>query len=131
MITTPTTKGVITDAAHFIARVLRTHGPVSRTGRNVTMPHDGDVVVRSPRDNRPVLIGGIIFPSTMGNGGSQDIIRKHQSTSPSVSRNAQTFYASVGINLTNDRDYAGIFSKVMGRELSKSISANIYLHCWV
>ena len=65
----------------------------------------------------------------MGNSGRQDIIKKRQSTSPGVGRNAQKFDASVDVNLSNDRDYTAIFRKVLGHELSNGLSADIYLHC--
>ena len=74
----------------------------------------------------PVFIGGIVVPPTMENSGNQDIIKKRKSTSPSVGRNDQNFDASVDGNLTNDRDYAAIFSKLLGRKLSDSIIADIY-----
>ena len=57
---TPTTKGVIPDAAHSSVRVIRTPGHVSRTSRDSPTQHDGDVVVRYPRDNGAVLIRGIV-----------------------------------------------------------------------
>ena len=111
----PTTKGVIADRTRNSARVLQTHGHVSRTGRDVTTPHDGNVAVRNPQDNRTVLIAGIVVPSTMGYSGSQNVLKKRQSTSPSVRMNAQKFDASVDVNLANDGDSTEIFSKVLGR----------------
>ena len=64
----------------------------------------------------------------MGNSGSQDILKKRQSTSPSVRRNDQNVDASVDGNLVDDRDSTSIFRKLMGRELYNSLSADIYLH---
>ena len=46
--TTTNKKEVITDAAHSSARILWTHGHVSRTSRDGTTPRDGNVSVRSP-----------------------------------------------------------------------------------
>ena len=126
VLTTITMKGVITDAAWSSAHVLWTPGHISRTGRDATMSCDGYVVVRNPRDNRSVLIVDMVVPPTMGNSGSQEIIKKWQSTYLSVTRNSQKFDASVDRNLTNDGYYAAIFRKVLGRKLSNSLSANIY-----
>ena len=61
-----------------------------------------NVAVRYPRDNMPVLIRDIVFPPTMGHIRSSEDLNKHQSTSPSISRNTQTFDASVDGNLAND-----------------------------
>ena len=59
---TPTTKGVIMDAACIRTRILHTPGRVIRTGRDGTTPHDRDVVVSSPQDNGLVMIGGFFPP---------------------------------------------------------------------
>ena len=126
---TPTTKEVIMDAACISTRVLRTPGHVSRMSRYGTTPRNGDVVVRSSRYNRPVLIGGIGVPQTMGNSGSQDILKNWKSTSPSLGRNAQKFDASVDGSLINDGDFVSIFIKVLGHKLVDSISADIYSRC--
>ena len=99
-LTTSTTNGVITDTLRNRARILWTPGRISRTGRDGTTLCDRDVVLRSPWDNRPVLIGGIIVPPTMGDTGIQDIIKKRKSTSPRVTSNAQNFDASVDGNMT-------------------------------
>ena len=88
-IMTPTTKRVIRDAVRISARIIRTPGHVNRTCRNGTTTRDGDVVVSPPRDNGPVLIGGIVVPPITGSSGRQDITKKRQYTSPSISRNAQ------------------------------------------
>ena len=53
------TTEVITVAAHSSARVLRTPGHVSRTGRDITTTGDCDVAVSPPQDNGLVMIGGI------------------------------------------------------------------------
>ena len=102
-------------AKRAAARILRNPGHLSRTGRDGTMPRNGDVEISSPRDNAPVLIGGIVVPPTMGDSGRQDILKRRQSTSPRVGMNAQKFDASVNGNLINYRDSAAIFSKVMRR----------------
>ena len=125
-ITTPTTKGFITDTACSSAHVLWTPGHVIRMGREGNTPHNGDVVESPPQDNGLVLIGDIFVPPTMGNSGSQDIIKKRKSTSPSVGRKCKTFDASVDRNLNNDRDSVAIFRKVLGCELSGSLLAKIY-----
>ena len=67
----------------------------------------------------------------MGHSGSLDVLNKRISGSPSVSRNTQKFGASVDINLANDGYSTSIFSKLLGRELPDSISANIYSLCWM
>ena len=128
-LTTPTTKGVITDTECSRAYVLRTPRDVSKTSRDGNTARDGDVVVRSPWDNRPILIGGIVAPPTIRNSGSQDIIKKRQSISPSVGGNSQNFDACVDGNLTDDGDSAAIFSKVLGRELSNRLITYIYSRC--
>ena len=81
--------------ARSSTRILRNPWHVSRTVRYGNMSLGGDVVVRYPQDNEPVLIVGIIVPPTMGNSGIQDIIKKRQYTYPSVTRNSQKFDASV------------------------------------
>ena len=75
-LTAPTMKGFTTGAVCSRARILRTPGHVSRKDRDSTIPCGGDVVVRSYRDNGPVLIGGIVVTRTMENSGRQDIIKK-------------------------------------------------------
>ena len=100
---TPTTKGVIPDAACSSVRIIRAPGHVSRTSRDGPTQHDGDIVVRYPQDNRAVLIRVIVVLPTIGNIGIQDITKKQQSTSPSIGRNAQTFETSVDGNLTDER----------------------------
>ena len=126
---TPTTKGVITDAVCSSARVNRTPAHIGRTGRDKTTPSNCNFAVRSPWDNGLVLIGGIIVFSTMGHSGNLDILNKRQSTYPSVSSNTHTFDASVDGILADDRYYTSIFRKVLGRVLSDSLSADIYLRC--
>ena len=114
-LTTPTTKGVITDTECSRAYVLRTPRDVSKTSRDGNTARDGDVVVRSPWDNGPILIGGIVAPPTIRNSGSQDIIKKWKSASPIVGRNPQKFDASIDQNSTDDGDSAAIFRKLLGR----------------
>ena len=46
---TPTIKEFITDVARSSARILRTPGHVSRTGRYGTMPRNVKIAVRSPQ----------------------------------------------------------------------------------
>ena len=110
----PTAKGVITDAARRSVWILWSPGYVSRTVRYATTPRHCDVDVRSPQDKRTVLIGGNIFPPTMGHSGGLDIINKQQSTSPSVSRITQNLDTSVDGNLDYDGDSTSIFRKVLG-----------------
>ena len=116
-LTPPTTKVFITDTVCSSTLVLLAPGDVSRTSRYGTTPCNRDVVVRYPRDNRTILIGIIVFPPTIGNSGSQDILKKRQSTSPSVGTNAQTVNTSVDGNLANDGDSTSIFRKLLGRKL--------------
>ena len=126
-IATPTTKGVITNAARSSACIIWTPGHVRRTGRESTTPCNCNVAVRSPCDNRTVMIGCIVVSPTMGHSGSQDILNKRQSKYPRVRRNTQQFDASVDGNLADDRDSKAIFSNVLGHKLSDSLSADIYL----
>ena len=67
----------------------------------------------------------------MGHSVILEVLNKRKSTSPNVSRNIQKFDASIDENLANDEYSASIFSKVIGQELSDSLSADIYLLCWV
>ena len=108
-------KGVVTDTACSSVCILRTPGDVSRASRDGTTPRDRDIVVRSPKDNVPVLIGGIVVPPTMGHSGNQEVISKQQSISPSVIRNAQNFDTSVDGNLACDGYSKTIFRKILGR----------------
>ena len=62
----PTTKGIITDAAHRSTQVLRAPGYVRRISRDGNIPRDCGVAVRSPRDNGPFLIECIIVPPNHG-----------------------------------------------------------------
>ena len=128
---TPTMKGANTDAVRSSARILRTRGHVISTGRDGTNPCDCNVAVTYPRDNGSVLIGGIVVPPTIGHIGSQDVLNKRQYTSPSVRRNTQKFCASVDENLADDGDSTSILRKLLGQELSDSLSADMYLRCRV
>ena len=130
-ITMTTTKGFITNVVYRGAHILWTPIHISRTGRSGTTPRNGEILLRSLRDNGPVLIEGIVVPPTMGNSGGQEIFNKRRSTSSSITRNAQTFDASVDINLADDRYSMEIFSKVLGSKLSNSLSADIYFSCLV
>ena len=67
----------------------------------------------------------------MGHSGSLGVLNKQQSTSSLVSRNTRKFNASVDDILPNAKDSTSIFSKVLGQELSGSLSNNIYLRCWM
>ena len=46
-------------------------------------------------------------------------------------KNTKKIDASVDGNLANDGDSTSIFSKVLGRELSNSLSSDIYLRYWI
>ena len=96
-----------------------------------TTPRGCGFSVRSPWDNGPVLIGCIVTPLTMRHSGSLEILNKRQSISSNVSRNNQHVDASSDGNLANEEDSTSIFRKVLGRELSDSLSADIYLRCWL
>ena len=65
----------------------------------------------------------------MCHSGSLGVLNKRQSMSPTVSRNNQNFDASVDGDFSNYGDSTSIFRKVLGRELSDSISFDIYLRC--
>ena len=112
---TPTTKEVITDAAHRSAPVLWTPGHVSRTGRDGNTPGNCGVSVRSPWDYGPVMIVGIGVPKIMGQSGNLDVLNKWQSITPSCSRNTRKFEASVDGNLAYDGYSTSIFRKVLGQ----------------
>ena len=128
---TPTTNVVIKYAERSSAQVNRDTGHVSRTGSDGNTPYNCDVAERSPRENGPVLIGGIVTPETIGYNGSLDVLNKQQSTPPSISSNTQYFDSSVDGNFAKDGEYTFIFRKVLSRELSNSLSADIYSCCSV
>ena len=77
------------------------------------------------------MIEFIVVPLIIGHSEIQDIFNKQQSTSPSVSINAQNFDTSVDRYLANDGNSIAIFRKLLGCELSGSLSTNIYLRCQV
>ena len=126
-----TTKEVITDTACISVQILQTPGHVSSTVSNGTNPGNCDVAVRYPQDSRPVLIRCIRVLPTIGHSGSLEVLNKRQSISPSVRRNTKKFDASVHKKLADDRDSTSILGKALGQELSDSLSANIYLQCWM
>ena len=125
----PQTMEVIMDAARSSAQILRNLRHVSRTVREIITLGDYDVAVNPPQGNSTVMIGGIGVSLTRGHSGSLDVLNKQQSTSPRVSRNTQKFDASVDKKLANDGYSTSIFSKVIGRELSYSTSADIDFCC--
>ena len=122
----PTTKEVITDVARSSAHVLRTPGHVSRTGRDGTKPRNGYVVVRSPRDNGPVMIGATTVYPDCGIMGSLDILDKHGYTGSVEIRDTQKFDTLIDGELAEDGDSNTIFSKLIGQELSHGSRADIY-----
>ena len=95
-----------------------------------TCNHDGQVrrvVVRSPRDNGPVLIGGkTIYPSC-GIMGSSGILNKHGSTGYVEIGDTHKFDTSIDGDLAEYGCYATIFSKLIGQELFHGSSTDIYL----
>ena len=126
---TPQTTEVITDTACSNTWFLWTLGHIIRMGRDGTTPGNCNVSVGPPQVNYPVLIGGTTMYPACGLRGSLVVINKQKSTYQSVSRNIQKFDASVDGILANDRGSTSIFSKVLGREFSNSLYADIYLRC--
>ena len=110
---TPTLKGVITDMACSSAHIFRIPGDVIMTGRDGTTPRGGNVVIRSPGVNYPVLIGGVTttYPTRMGR---QEIVSPKGPTGSVEVRNSQIFNTSINGNLAENGDPTPIFSKVIG-----------------
>ena len=80
-----------------------TPGDVSRTGRDGTTPHNGNVVIRSPRLNYPVLIGGGTTTSPT-RPGSQYIVKIKGPTWYVEVRNTQIFNIYINGNLAENGD---------------------------
>ena len=78
-----------------------------------------------------VLIKGTNIFQICGIMGSQEILNKYGYIGYAEIGVTQNCDASVDGNLTNNRDSAAIFSKVLGRELSDSLSTDIYFLCRV
>ena len=95
------------------------HGGVSRTVRDGTTPRDRNFY--GPVE-RPVMIGGTVYPPIMG---SQEIVNPHGSTGSVKFEDTQILNTSIDKNLCNNGDFTPIFGKVIGRELSHNSSANI------
>ena len=110
---TPTSKVVITDAAHSSAHVLRTPGEIFRRGRDSTTSHDYNNFISPPRLNSPVLIDGgtTIFQTRTG---SQDIVIPKGPTGSVEVKNTQRFNTSNNGNLDKNRDSTPIFNKKTG-----------------
>ena len=123
------TMEVIMDTAYSNAQILWTLRSVSWMGGDNTTPGNCNVAVRSPWDNSPIFIEDIGFPPTRRHSGNLEILNKRQSTSPSINRNTQIFDAYVDGKLANDGDSMSIFSRLLGRELFHSPSADIFLRC--
>ena len=107
----------------------RTPRYVSRTGRDGTTAGNFKIAVRYLRHNSSVLIGGIGMSPSSGLSRILQVLNKQQSTSPGKIRDTQKLDTSVDRKFPNDHDYASIFRKVTGRELSHSSSAKLYLLC--
>ena len=123
----PTMKEVITDVVCISAQVLQTPRHISRTDRDSNTPGDTPQTVRSPRDNSPVLIGGIGVSPASGHSGILQVFNKPQSTVSDKIRDTQKFDTSIDRKLSDDQDSASIFSKVIGCELSHGSRADLYL----
>ena len=124
---TPQMTEVITDMSCSRAWILRTPRYVRWTDRDGNTPGKCDIAVRSPRDNSPVLIGGIGVYLASGHSGILKVLNKRPSTVSHRIRYTQKFDASVDRKLSNDGYYTSIFSKVIGLELSQSSSSDLYL----
>ena len=127
---TPTTKRVITDAAHRSAWVLWTPGHISRMGGTVLLRATSTLLYGPPEKTGQLLLELLASPPTMGHSWSLNVLNKQQPTSPSISRNTQQFDTSVEGNFSDDRNYTPILSKVLGQELSDSLIADIYSRYW-
>ena len=117
--------------ARSSAQFLRTPRWVRQMGRDGTNSGDYDISVRYPQANSPFLIRGIVMSPSSGHSGSLQVLNKWQPNDSDEIRDTPKLNTSVNRNLANDGNYASIFSKVMGRELSHSSSTNLYSRCWV
>ena len=127
--TTPTTKGVIADAARSSAHVLHTPGNVRRTGRGGTTPGNTPHAVRPPQENWPVLIGGTTVSPKCDIMGSQGIFNKHVSNGSAEIVDTQNVDTSIDGNLAENGDSTPISSNVIRQALYRGSSA--YLRCRV
>ena len=100
---------------------------VSRTVRDGSTPDDTCIAVRSPQEKSPVLIGNTNVSPVCGLIGSLQVGNKLQSTSLGKIRNDQKLDTSIDRKFPNDWDYASIFSKVIGREISHVSIEDLYL----
>ena len=126
----PTLNVIFTDTARSSKRIFGNHGGVIQTGRDGTMPRDGNTSIRSPRYNSPVLIGryNTISPTRTG---SHEIGIPKGPTGPVEVRNYQIFNTSINVNLTNNGDPTPTVSKSIRLELSHNSISNIFSRCWV
>ena len=75
------------------------------------------------------MIGSPTTYPACGLSGSLQVGKKQQSTSSDKVRNAQKMDTAVDRKLPDDQDFASIFSRVIGRELSHSSINDLYLRC--
>ena len=128
-ILTHATKEVVADVTRGSVRVNRNPRHVSQTGRDNTIPCDTGLAVSYKPVPPSVLIGiPTIYPACETSGRSQ-VGKKRQSTSPDEVRNAQKLDTTVDRKFPNDQDYASIFRRVIGHELSQGSSDYLYLSC--
>ena len=122
---TPQMTEVITDVARRSTWILRTPRRIIQTGRDSTTQLECNISVSSPQDNSPVLIGGIGFPPTRGHSKRLQVFNKRKSTVSEETRYTQKLETSVDRNFPNDWDYASIFSKIIGCEISHGSSSDL------
>ena len=110
--------------AHGLTGLTR---QVSRSGINGRTPGEvcNDVIVI--HDPSPILIEIVATSSPCGLSGNMEIAKKRQYTSSGLSGNIQKLNSFVDGNLTNNLDYASIFSKVSSHKLSDSYSGDVNL----
>ena len=100
-------------------------------GRDSTTSGNCDIYVKYPHTNSPVMIGGINVLPSNGNSGSLQVLNKWKSTSAEKIVDTLKLDTYVDRKLSDGRDSASIFSKVIGRELSHGSSADLCSLCWM
>ena len=119
-------KASVTDTAHSCARILRTLGKVSRTGRDRSTPRDVNSAKANARLNPP-------NPSSKPNSispertGTQEIFNPRRSITERRSRNAEPLGAPInGFSAVNGHPMS-LFRKVIGVETVPRESADTNL----
>ena len=126
---TPATKEVVADAALSGVWIHRTPRQVSRRVVDGITPGDICNAIEIVETSSPVLIGIIGTYPLCGLNLSQKVGNKRQYVSPGLVRQYQKFDSIVDRKLSNDRDLASIFSKVIGDKLSDGSIWDLYMRC--